>query len=476
MPTDWKSTYEDTLSLLKTSSSDSGKNCDPHFRWSLICDRELILNTSLGLELKKCGTSVMVLFDMCIAELPDQLQAIEPARLENLLLSCESIIDLANEEMLAIPYKDVPASWRRLLTDASLLKAISQILVVHAPNAPDTADQALRQICNCLDTAIVVAGAPGYNRRAMMDDILDLAQEQLLERNQKIRLKIDETSRKRRRIMKEDATSSNLQYPVKTCDNAPSFMEFSDCVNAANANPFILEGTIDHWPAMNEHPWSSMSYLLSVAGERLVPVEFGSQYTDASWSQRMMPFREFVETYIEKLEGGDANVAYLAQHDLFHQVPRLEQDIVIPDYCYVSPKLTQHYERQPSDVITNAWFGPTGTISPLHHDPYHNLLAQVVGSKYIRLYSPDQSARLYPHAGMMSNTSQVQVENVDINRFPEFKNANYVECVLKAGQVLYIPVSENVWQCGLFQRQPLIESCASQTVAQMVALCSISGN
>jgi lysine-specific demethylase 8 len=388
---------------------------------------------------------------MCIAELPDQLQAIEPARLENLLLSCESIIDLANEEMLAIPYKDVPASWRRLLTDASLLKAICQILVVHAPNAPDTADQVLRQICNRLDTAIVVAGAPGYNRRAMMDAILDLAQEQLLERNQKIRLEIDETSRKRRRIMKEDATSSNLQYPVKTCDNAPSFMEFSDCVNAANANPFILEGTIDHWPAMNEHPWSSMSYLLSVAGERLVPVEFGSQYTDASWSQRMMPFREFVETYIEKLEGGDANVAYLAQHDLFHQIPRLEQDIVIPDYCYVSPKLTQHYERQPSDVITNAWFGPTGTISPLHHDPYHNLLAQVVGSKYIRLYSPDQSARLYPLAGMMSNTSQVQVENVDKNRFPDFKNANYVECVLKAGQVLYIPVSENVWKCGLFQ-------------------------
>lgn len=37
---------------------------------------------------------------------------------------------------------------------------------------------------------------------------------------------------------------------------------------------------------------------------------------------------------------------------------------------------------------------------------------------------------------------QVDVENIDRERFPLAENANYVECVLKAGELLYIPVSE----------------------------------
>lgn len=56
------------------------------------------------------------------------------------------------------------------------------------------------------------------------------------------------------------------------------------------------------------------------------------------------------------------------------QIPELRADICIPDYCCI---LDDSSENTDGTVLTNAWFGPQGTISPLHHDPYHNLFAQV---------------------------------------------------------------------------------------------------
>ena len=101
---------------------------------------------------------------------------------------------------------------------------------------------------------------------------------------------------------------------------------------------------------------------------------------------------------------------YLAQHDLFTQMPALRADIAIPEYCYLSstptPPVTpsasptsdshEATPSSPSPIHLNAWLGPAGTISPLHTDPHHNILAQVVGQKYVRLYAPSDTEKVYP--------------------------------------------------------------------------------
>ena len=197
--------------------------------------------------------------------------------------------------------------------------------------------------------------------------------------------------------------------------------------------PVVIKQGIEFWPAMKQRRWS-LDYLRHVAGCRTVPVELGSKYTEESWSQTLITIDDFITKYIEQPSQGQP-VGYLAQHQLFDQIPELQKDIIIPDYCSLG---------ESEEVDVNAWFGPRGTVSPLHQDPKHNLLAQVVGSKYVRLYEEKNTPFLYPHSStLLSNTSQVDVEKPDLESFPNFEKAPYTECILRAGDLLYIP--PKVW-------------------------------
>ncbi|CAK9146765.1 unnamed protein product [Ilex paraguariensis] len=112
-------------------------------------------------------------------------------------------------------------------------------------------------------------------------------------------------------------------------------------------------------------------------------------------------------------------------------IKELRKDIVIPDYCYAGGGELRSL---------NAWFGPSGTVTPLHHDPHHNILAQVVGRKYIRLYPASISEELYPHPEtMLSNTSQVDLDNIDGDEFPKMQDLEFLDCILEEGEMLYIP-------------------------------------
>ncbi|XP_067162772.1 bifunctional peptidase and arginyl-hydroxylase JMJD5 isoform X2 [Apteryx mantelli] len=201
--------------------------------------------------------------------------------------------------------------------------------------------------------------------------------------------------------------------------------------------PVVLEGIIDHWPCMTK--WS-VDYFCQVAGCRTVPVELGSRYTDEEWSQKLMTVNDFISQYIvnEKVWGHFLQIPSTPATSplpwLDKQIPELKQDISIPDYCCLG-------EGEEDDITINAWFGPEGTISPLHQDPQQNFLAQVFGRKYIRLYSPQDSENLYPHEShILHNTSQVDVEDPDLIKFPNFRNAASQSCILMPGQVLFIPV------------------------------------
>ncbi|KAK3287052.1 hypothetical protein CYMTET_5413 [Cymbomonas tetramitiformis] len=143
--------------------------------------------------------------------------------------------------------------------------------------------------------------------------------------------------------------------------------------------PVVLRGCMQEWPALTR--WCDNEYLQRVAGDRTVPVELGDTYLAQGHSRRLMLMKDFISQYMRapvrlqratrSEDGTDVSppstpVAYLAQHTLLDQVPALRRDICIPTYCQVSGEIRS----------INAWFGPGGTVTPLHFDPTHNLLAQ----------------------------------------------------------------------------------------------------
>ena len=257
---------------------------------------------------------------------------------------------------------------------------------------------------------------------------------------------------------KKDPVDIQKQIPVEAALSMEAFEKHLE-----TGLPLVIRDALGHWPALRERPWNSPAYLMkrTFGGRRLIPVEIGRSYTDSGWGQSIITFREFMARYLlrdstDTQEQEEEGTGYLAQHDLFSQVPSLRNDISIPDYCYTDPPPPApemplgNKERQPKleEPLLNAWFGPAGTISPLHTDPYHNVLCQVVGKKYIRLYSPSETEKLYPKGieggGVdMSNTSEVDVEAAGEmldTEYPLFRKAEYVETILREGECLYIPV------------------------------------
>lgn len=252
----------------------------------------------------------------------------------------------------------------------------------------------------------------------------------------------------------------------------PSLDTFAQaCVQAAQ--PAVLTGCTSAWPACGAgdgmRAWHNLAYLVHVAGHRLVPVEVGGHYMSRTWHTELMSLSHFIHTYIlSSPRSVSAAPAYLAQHMLPAQVPVLQADFSIPDYtvCTLPPPTADAASCAPSpcplptcvpsatdahmdsdaaaaqaveDVAVNMWLGPSGTVSCLHWDAPHNLLAQVFGRKRIRLYAPLATREMYAAEAPMQNTSRVDVECVDFAQFPHFPDAPDYDFILEAGDMLYIP-------------------------------------
>ncbi|KXN85488.1 Lysine-specific demethylase 8 [Leucoagaricus sp. SymC.cos] len=269
--------------------------------------------------------------------------------------------------------------WRILYVDCCILQSIVLLCASTAYS-----------VIGLLDRAIIIAGGGDEMRLNLILSLIGRIQHRFLP--------LPTPSRKHLGKSHHSSFEPLLTayHEVPSIKANLSLLSFQNQYSKA---PFVIRGYALDWPALNDRPWSSVDYLLSVSGpSRIVPVEVGQDYRDEDWNQVLMDW----DNFLYALADGDGNskapqeILYLAQYNLLRQFPSLCDDIMIPDYvyCSLSPQDFSGYKApdNPDGAILNVWLGPKGATSPAHFDPYYNFYVQVVGYKTVWLSSPASTA------------------------------------------------------------------------------------
>ncbi|XP_044745723.1 bifunctional peptidase and arginyl-hydroxylase JMJD5-like [Coccinella septempunctata] len=367
------------------------------------------------------GCHLSLIFNECLEECFNYKELLS----NKSILKIDSIIDAIDDAINIGHWSDISVELRRVFTLASFVKTLFY-LRSHKTNMKI---ENLREALQYVDRGLLM-GAPFEINSELLTKVAEMLTTHIRKYfNENIGPLYEEAA------VKTDSCNHKFLFEnIKACEVdslvLPSLEQFNR-LYFETQHPVKLQGCIDHWPAKKK--WKDLQYLLQIGGDRTVPVEIGTQYVDENWSQRLMTIREFVEKYYFKNEG--EMTGYIAQHNLFDQIPELREDICIPEYC----SLSKDYDKS-CDPEINCWFGPAGTVSSLHHDPKNNFLVQVYGMKQILLFAPQDTQYLYPFEGsLLSNTSQVDPLIPNLEIYPNFIHSKMFKCLLKEGEMLFIP-------------------------------------
>lgn len=195
--------------------------------------------------------------------------------------------------------------------------------------------------------------------------------------------------------------------------------------------PLVLTGVAADWPALRR--WSPQD-LRARFGHLDVQVQ-ADRHGDARYEQNKLAHRrtERLSNFVDRvLAGGPTNDYYLtANNEVLRRpefAPLLADIGTLPDFC----------DRARLAERSSFWFGPAGTVTPLHHDTLMLLHTQIAGSKRWRFISPLETPRLYNYVDVYS---PIDIDRPDLIRYPTFADVKVLEVVLEPGDTVFLPLA-----------------------------------
>lgn len=193
--------------------------------------------------------------------------------------------------------------------------------------------------------------------------------------------------------------------------------------------PVIIQGALDDWKALSK--WNP-TWLKQRFGERLVEIQT-NRNSDPLYEINMKQHQQQIlfGDYMDMIMNNDStNDFYMTANNTSKNMEALHE---LWDDVGMLPEYLDSQNKQKSFL----WLGPAGTITPLHHDLTNNLMAQIYGRKLIKLIPAHHMPHIYNH---LHCYSEVDMDNIDYERYPLFKNANIIELILEPGEILFLPV------------------------------------
>ena len=188
---------------------------------------------------------------------------------------------------------------------------------------------------------------------------------------------------------------------------------------AKAGTPFVLQGIVSQW--------SLAALTAETMKERFAALKVSARvadYVEKAFSpQRQQQEMTLAEYFNLIAQETTALPPYLGNQSL----PQLTELCKWPDYfhTWAEPKV---------------WFGPAGTVTPLHCDYDDNLFAQIWGQKRFLLYPPHHAESLYlREANPVLFCSRFDPDAPDYAAFPLARQARQIECVVEAGEMLFLP-------------------------------------
>ncbi|MEV2279009.1 cupin-like domain-containing protein [Nocardiopsis sp. NPDC049922] len=197
-----------------------------------------------------------------------------------------------------------------------------------------------------------------------------------------------------------------------------------------NRRPVLMKGALAEMPAVAK--WS-IPYFASIAPDLKVRLKTGNPADARTVTQTL---REYSEYAADIPDGGPVDgrpPSYLHDLPLLSMIPGLLEDLSpFPSYL-----LTPFFRKQ-WWTFPQFFVGPAGAVTPLHFDTLqtHNLFFQFHGSKRFLIVDPEDRPYCYTYKWRWSH---VDAEHPDYDRHPLYRKAHVSECVVEAGDLLYMP-------------------------------------